>query len=691
MSRRETQLSPANCPVTDGQRDVCGEHPQPGMSPRYRRARGRPPGSAVRRRWRGCRQTRRSRRRRGALEGEGLGALVVHRQRRRGLRKQILAGAAALLFLSLAGQVDAQKIYWSGWEYPRGSKLQRADLDGTNVEDLIVTAHMYPRSLALDLNAGKIYFVDNSQFSAVRRCNLDGSNVEDVHLPPIDTLFGGVAIDPVDRKVYWSNRVNPSRVIRANLDGTQVEDVFPVGQQSILDMAVDPIARKLYWTAGYVWRANLDGSNMQAIVTTGLQGASGIALDLAAGKVYWTDAFTDKIQRANLDGSSLEDLVTIPMVFAREIGLDLADGKMYWVHSGTSQVLRANLDGSHVEPLVSADMQGAWGMAVDGLSGRIYWSGDTRIMGADLNGEDIQGVVVTEELEPWGIALDLEENRVYFADSESFKIRRSNLDGSNMEDLVYTYPRSPIGIDLDQARGKVYWTEYDELFVPTGPPGRILRANLDGSNVEPLVGGELGHPFGLSLDLIHDRMYWVADLFVIYRANLDGSAAEPLWTTGGEAWDVAVDPLAGMIYWGAIDYKTTSDWLRRAETDGPNWQNLFRTECRDVVLDLENAKVYWGALDHERIRRVNLDGSQVENVVRVPNGDPTGIALDLRVPGDCNGDRAVTMTEDWPSFFGCFAGPEVEFTSGCACADPNGDRDVDLRDFAEVQRRVSSP
>jgi hypothetical protein len=64
-----------------------------------------------------------------------------------------------------------------------------------------------------DLNAGKI-----------QRANLDGSNVEDL-LIGLGNL-GGIAIDTNEGKMYWANP--GTGIQRANLDGSNVE-VLPTG------------------------------------------------------------------------------------------------------------------------------------------------------------------------------------------------------------------------------------------------------------------------------------------------------------------------------------------------------------------------------------------------------------------------------------------------------------------------------
>ena len=57
-----------------------------------------------------------------------------------------------------------------------------------------------------------------------------------------------------------------------------------------------------------------------------------------------------------------------------------------------------------------------------------------------------------------------------------------------------------------------------------------------------------------------------------------------------------------------------------------------------------------------------------------------------RVPGDCNWDGGINLF-DHEDFVACMGGPSsAPGPSFCPCLDLDGDRDVDLSDFAEFQR-----
>ena len=265
-------------------------------------------------------------------------------------------------------QEDTAHIYWTD----RGTdKIQRANLDGSNIKDLITDADglIHPSRIALDVAGGKMYWTIGGRSGAtgkIQRADFDGTNLE--------TLVTGLS--------------------------------YPIG------IALDVSSGKMYWTewtAAKVRCANLDGSHIKDLVTSadGLSQPQAIALDVSDGKMYWTDIGTDKIQRANLDGSGAEDLATgsgLPI----GIALDVSDGKMYWTEWAAARVRCANLDGSHIKDLVTHTdgLSQPQAIALDVSDGKMYWAerSTNKIQRANLDGSNVEDIV-TGLAGPYGIAL----------------------------------------------------------------------------------------------------------------------------------------------------------------------------------------------------------------------------------------------------------------------------------------------
>ena len=138
--------------------------------------------------------------------------------------KLLLCFAVLLSVLSLgvgtAAADGPYKMYWT--VLGEGAKIQRANSDGSGVEDLIAGPGTLwgLRGIALDVAGGKMYWAELG--GKIQRANLDGSGFED-----LVTGLGyphGIALDVVGGKMYWTDHWT-GKIQRANLDGSGVEDL----------------------------------------------------------------------------------------------------------------------------------------------------------------------------------------------------------------------------------------------------------------------------------------------------------------------------------------------------------------------------------------------------------------------------------------------------------------------------------
>ena len=217
-------------------------------------------------------------------------------------------------------------------------------------------------------------------------------------------------------------------------------------------------------------------------------------------------------------------------------------------------------------------------------------------------------------------------SHLYWTSPVDGVIYRANLDGSNVEPLVSGLD-VPVDLALDVAGGQIYWTAPEQ--------GVIYRAALDGSNVEPLVTG-LEEPGGLALDVAGGQMYWTDGFeHIIYRANLDGSNVEPLVSDQESVGGLALDVVGGRIYWTAFDWETFG--IYRADLDGYAVTLVVPGTPEtgvptDLALDVAGGQMYWTTAVEGifGIYRAALDGSNVETlVVPDPEGGVFGLALDV--------------------------------------------------------------
>ena len=238
------------------------------------------------------------------------------------------------------------KLYWA-----TGGKIQRGNLDGSNIEDVV---NREAESIALDATNGKLYWshADNG----IYRANLsDGTNIEQLIDDDVWAISGGgIALDIAGGKMYWTNGETDS-IFRANLDGTNVEELLKLRNEGTpLDIVLDVSGGKMYWTQwqgdANVSRANLDGSKVESLINE--RETRSVALDVSSGKMYWTKGFAG-IGIANLDGSNATSFDT-PDYITGGLTLNLSHGTLYWVDGEGSEIRRGNLDGSSQQTILRA-------------------------------------------------------------------------------------------------------------------------------------------------------------------------------------------------------------------------------------------------------------------------------------------------------------------------------------------------
>jgi hypothetical protein len=172
--------------------------------------------------------------------------------------------------------------------------------------------------------------------------------------------------------------------------------------------------------------------------------------------------------------------------------------------------------------------------------------------------------------------------RLFVLELNAGRIHTMNPDGSNKKTIV-TDCRLPDGIAVDVAAGHIYWTN---MGVPSLDDGSIERADLDGGNRRVIVPQGITHtPKQIHLDKENGKLYWSdREGMRVMRANLDGSQVETLVETGRGDNDrrdetrwcvgIALDPKLGKIYWTQIGpEKGGLGRLCRANINIPNGES----------------------------------------------------------------------------------------------------------------------
>src|SRR5258708_32114123 len=121
--------------------------------------------------------------------------------------------------------------------------------------------------------------------------------------------------------------------------------------------------------------------------------------------------------------------------------------------------------------------------------------------------------------------------RIFFLDVAGSRVLSANPDGSDLKTIVVEKSKElPDGLAVDLAAGHLYWTH---MGYPTANDGSIVRSDLDGRNLTTIVPkGATFTPKQLQIEKKSKKLYWCdREGMRVMRANLDGSNIETLADT----------------------------------------------------------------------------------------------------------------------------------------------------------------
>src|SRR5262249_61028037 len=169
-----------------------------------------------------------------------------------------------------------------------------------------------------------------------------------------------------------------------------------------------------------------------------------------------------------------------------------AAGRLFVLELNAGRIHSMNPDGSD-RKVTATDGRRPDGVVVDAKAGHIYWTNmgnpsvnDGSIERVDLDGSNRRVIVRPgDTFTPKELHLDKANGKLYWGDREGMRMMRANLDGSQLETLVETgrgdadrrdQTRWCVGITIDPVRKQIYWTQKGP---DNGGQGRILRASID--------------------------------------------------------------------------------------------------------------------------------------------------------------------------------------------------------------------
>ena len=278
----------------------------------------------------------------------------------------------------------------------------------------------------------------------------------------------------------------------------------------------------------------------------------------------------------------------------------------------------------------------------------------SRILSVNPDGSD-RRVIVTGCPMPDGIAVHTEAGHIYWTNMgtdlkrNNGSIERADFDGSNRTTIVPeggTF--TPKQLTLDKRNGKMYWCDREGM--------RVMRCNLDGSQVETLIDSSEGDPrpgwdakkwcVGIALDTDRKQFYWTqkgpddAGVGRIFRANFElpgGETAasrsdiELLFEELPEPIDLELDLKNRLIYWTDRGDPPRGNTVNRAPMDAdskkrsaPDILVSHLMEGIGIAIDFAGNRMFLTDMAGS-VYSARLDGSEKRPVL-IAQGNLTGIA-----------------------------------------------------------------
>ena len=287
-------------------------------------------------------------------------------------------------------------------------------------------------------------------------------------------------------------------------------------------------------------------------------------------------------------------------------------GRLFFMDLAAGRIFTSNPDGSDLKIIVNEGRKLPDGIVVDVAAGHIYWTNmgnpkanDGTIDRADLDGTNVTNIVPSGKTwTPKQLQLDAKNRKLYWSDREGMRVMRSNLDGSNIETLVETGHGDAdrldarnwcVGIAIDVNGGKFYWTQKGN---DNAGEGRIFRAGLEIPKGQTAANRK-------DIEVLYDNLPEPIDL------DLDLGNRLIYWTDRGDP------PRGNTVNRAAMDAVPG----KRKE---PEIVFNHLMEGIGLSLDLENKRMFLTDLGGS-VYSANLDGSNKKNIV-FAEGNLSGIA-----------------------------------------------------------------
>ncbi|CAG12634.1 unnamed protein product [Tetraodon nigroviridis] len=197
----------------------------------------------------------------------------------------------------------------------------------------------------------------------------------------------------------------------------------------------------------------------------------------------------------------------------------------------------------------------------DGIKESIFYNDRSRglVYKSNLNGT-VQEILTGYRVGVIdAMAYDWTSNILFWTTSTYQSVVAFKVTDKSRRDIV-TGLRYPKGIAVHPSAGYLFWSDWYR-------PAVIMRAFTDGSNAIPLVNTTLGWPYGLALDYITDRLYWVdSQLDQVGHIDIQGSDRQTFTNIGEITQPYSLTVYTDYLY--VADTRTRSIYEMRKRDGG---------------------------------------------------------------------------------------------------------------------------
>uniref|UniRef100_A0AAQ5Z5D7 Low-density lipoprotein receptor-related protein 2 n=1 Tax=Amphiprion ocellaris TaxID=80972 RepID=A0AAQ5Z5D7_AMPOC len=497
----------------------------------------------------------------------------------------------------------------------RVERIDVCDFDGGNRVTLVAENLQTPHGLALDSTVGYMFFTDmgvSNENTKLERAFMDGSNRMELVKNRLGTPTG-ITLDIVTRRVYWSD---------SHFDTVETVTYSGLDRKIVLNNAAQaphPFGMAVFenhvfftdWTKMGVIRANrFNGSNPTLLYRTAKRPGH-----VVVSHSVLQPFVMNPCGRHN--GGCQHICVLSHRTDSDGLGFRCKCRHGYDLHSdlqtcfkvkdyllvGTSLAVRGIPLNLSLQEDVTLPLSGLGtsfsgsAMEFDGNEESIFYNDRSGglIYKSNLNGTGKLMLHLSNKspLKVDAMAYDW-TSKVLFWTTTSYKsVVAFRVIDKSRRDIV-TGLRNPKGIAVHPSAGFLFWSDWYR-------PAVIMRGFTDGSNAIPLVNTTLGWPYGLALDYVNDRLYWVDSLLdQIGHIDIEGTDRKTFTNIGQITQPYSLTVYSDFLY--VSDTRTRGIFEMRKRDGGGNIM------IRQGISGIMNVKAY--TADLHSSNRCNM----------VPNG-----------------------------------------------------------------------